>query len=251
MIDVERLTVARGGRAVVSGVDLSLSDGEVLGVVGPNGSGKTTLLMALWRSLRPVSGRVLLNGRDIERVARRRIATEAAVVIQEAEPSLALPIRDAVGLGRLASRGLTGYGDEEDRIVVDDALSRVGLTDMAHRLVSELSGGETQRVLIARAIAQGASHLLLDEPTNHLDVHHQFSLMRLIRNLARTTAIVLHDLNLAARFCDRIAVLDDGRVMAVGTPVDVLQPSLLEPIYKVGVERIEHHGVPYLIFDPS
>ena len=249
MIEAPDVTIARGGRVICHRIGMSAHPGQVVGIVGPNGSGKTTLLLALNRALRVAGGRVLIESRDISSMPRRIIARHLAVVAQETEAALPLSVRDTVALGRLASRSLLHYGDRSDQELVEAALARVELTELADRLVTELSGGERQRALIARAIAQQADHLLLDEPTNHLDLRHQFALLDLVRTLGCTTVIVLHDLNLAARCCDHILLLDAGHVVASGPPDDVLRPEILEPVYRLRVHRIDYRGRPHLIFD--
>lgn len=251
MLDADSIVVKRGGRLVLDQVSLTADDGDVVGIVGPNGSGKSTCLLALYKALTLAGGRVTIDQADIAQMSRRTIATQMAVVAQDGEHSLPLSVRDAVALGRLSRSSLLGYGDQDDHVRVDRALAQVELSALSERLMTELSGGERQRVLIARAIAQESSHLLLDEPTNHLDLRHQFALMDLIDQLACTTIIVLHDLNLAARCCGKIIVLDRGRVIAAGTPDEVLQPVILEPIYRVRIQRITHDGRPHLIFNPA
>lgn len=249
MIKVSRLTVSRGKRRVISDVNFTVSDGEVVGVVGVNGCGKSTLLMALHRSLTPDCGDVFIDGQNLAELSRREIAQKVAVVAQERDSVLPLKVRDAVGLGRLASRNLIGYGDDADQDLIDEAMGRVSLTVLADRLITELSGGERQRVMIARAIAQQSNHLLLDEPTNHLDLYHQFALLDLIADLGRTTVIVLHDLNLAARCCDQIMLLNQGRLVAKGKPTEVFIPEILEPIYKLKVRSVKVDGQINLLFD--
>lgn len=251
MIEVDQLSVVRGGREVLVGADLVAREGEVVGVVGPNGSGKTTLLLALNRALRASEGTVVIDGDDLSRLPRREIARRVAVVAQDSDASLPLTVRDAVGLGRLASRSLLTYGDAGDRILIRDALTRVKAWHLADRLVTQLSGGERQRVLVARAMVQQASHLLLDEPTNHLDLHHQFALLSLVTGLPCVVVMVLHDLNLAARFCQRIVLVNEGRIEAVGTPDEVLVPEILEPVYRIRVDGFDHEGRRQLVFAPE
>lgn len=251
MIQAEQLSVVRGDREVLAGAHLVAEPGEVVGVVGPNGSGKTTLLLALNRALHASGGTVVIDGDDLSRLPRREIARRVAVVAQDSDASLPLTVRDAVGLGRLASRSLLAYGDAADRLLVRDALEQVQATHLADRLVTQLSGGERQRVLVARAIAQQASHLLLDEPTNHLDLHHQFALLSLVAGLQCTVVMVLHDLNLAARYCHRLLVVHQGRIAATGTPEEVLIPEILEPIYRIAVSSFEHEGRRQLVFAPE
>lgn len=249
MIEASDITVKRGGRIILTDVEICASNGEVVGVVGPNGSGKSTLMLALHRTLELAGGKVRIDGENVATMRRRQIATKIAVVAQEREAALPLSVRDSVALGRLASRTLTDYGDKADQELVDQALAKVDLVDLADRLITELSGGERQRVMIARAIAQQASHLILDEPTNHLDLSHQFALLDLIADLHCTTIVVLHDLNLAARCCDRIVLMDRGRVITAGRPDEVLTTEILEPVYRLEVHRVNLRGRPYLIFD--
>lgn len=249
MIRAEDVTIDRGGRTICHGMDLTADPGQVVGVVGPNGSGKTTFLLSLNRALRLAGGRVLIDGDDVADLPRREIARRVAVVAQENETVLPLTVRDSVALGRLATSTMFDYGNDADTALVDEALARVELTELADQLVTRISGGERQRAMVARAIAQQASHLLLDEPTNHLDLRHQFALLELVRELDCTTVIVLHDLNMAARFCDEVMLLADGHVAATGEPSDVLTPERIAPIYRMRVDRVEHRGRPYLLFD--
>lgn len=250
MITASDLIIRRGQRVVLDSVDLSADQGMTIGVVGPNGAGKSTLLSALYRNVTIASGRVTVSDHDLSAMNRREIAHEVAVVSQIPDQALPLTVRDTVALGRLPHRSLMGYGDATDRDIVDNALTRTDLTGLADRLVTQLSGGERQRVLVARAIAQQAGHLLLDEPTNHLDIGHQFALLDLVKTIDATTVIVLHDLNLAARACDRLVLLDQGRLVASGPCEEVLQPDLLSRIYRVDVDRISHNGDIHLLFNP-
>lgn len=250
MISASSVVVNRGPRTVLDGVDLSAGQGITVGVVGPNGAGKSTLLSALYRQVSISSGSVVVSDRDLTAMTRKEVAREIAVVAQTPDPALPLTVRDTVALGRLPHRSLVTYGDASDRRLVNDALRRTDLVDLADRLVTELSGGERQRVLVARAIAQQAGHLLLDEPTNHLDIGHQFALLDLVNTIDATTVIVLHDLNLAARVCDELVLLDHGRTVAAGSCDDVLQPDLLSRVYRVRVDRIQHRGRIHLVFNP-
>ncbi len=250
MIEARSLVVRRGRRVVLDRVDLSAGDGHTIGVVGPNGAGKSTLVQAVYRALAAAGGQVLIDGADVTSLSRRAIARSVAVVSQDRDDALPLTVRDAVGLGWLSHRSLAGYGDSEDRDRVEEALARVDMAGLADRLVTQLSGGERQRALIARAIVQDADHLLLDEPTNHLDIRHQFALLALVEQIPATTVMVLHDLNLAARCCQELIMLDRGRVVASGPSDEVLEPALVSRVYRVAVHRIEYAGRPRLLFDP-
>ena len=242
-----------GGRRVVDGVTLDVTPGTVVGLLGPNGSGKSSLLRLLAGTRTPPSGQVLLDGDDLRRVRRRDVARRIAVVEQHAQTELDLVVSDVVRLGRIPHRGTWSAESDTDRSAVAEALERVELTALAGRSWHTLSGGERQRVHIARALAQQPQELLLDEPTNHLDVHHQLDLLGLVRRLRMTSVVALHDLNLAAMFCDRLVVLKDGAVVAAGTPTDVLTPELIAEVYRVRavVTHLGPGGVPSVRFEPG
>ncbi|PYE81344.1 ABC transporter ATP-binding protein [Pseudoroseicyclus aestuarii] len=238
MIEARGLGVARGGRWLIRDAGLRVARGEVLGLIGPNGSGKTTLLRCLYGALAPDAGEVRLGGADIGALPRREIARRIAVVPQERPDDSGQRLREVVALGRLPHRGLMPGLGAGGAAAAQHALERVGLGAMAERPFASLSGGEAQRGLIARALCQEAPILLLDEPTNHLDLRYQHEVLGLIRSLGLTVVIVLHDLNLAARYCDRLALLDGGQVIASGPPEAVLTPALLEPVWQVSVTTL-------------
>lgn len=250
MINVSGLVVHRGDRLVLEDVGVHVERGAVVGIVGPNGAGKSTMIEALYRGLSISAGRVVIDSGDIATLSRRELAREVAVVTQDGDTAMPLTVADAVLLGRLPHRSLLGYGDAHDRHQVSRALDRVGLRGFEDRIVTKLSGGERQRALIARAIVQDAPCLLLDEPTNHLDIHHQFALLDLVASLDTTTVMVLHDLNLAARFCDQVVLVEDGHVVASGPPSTVFDPDIVGRVYHVRVHRTDSQGRTMLMFDP-
>jgi iron complex transport system ATP-binding protein len=233
---------------VLDGVDLAVRRGEVVGLVGPNGSGKTTLLRVLTAALRPVGGEVLLHGRPVRSFSGRERARRLAVVVQESGGELPMTVADVVLLGRAPHRGLR-HRPGHDREIARRALEQVGALALASRDMATLSGGERQRVLIARALTQQPEVLLLDEPTNHLDVGYQHEVLHIVRQLGLATIVVLHDLNLAARYCDRVTVLHDGRLLAEGTPAEALRAPQLQEVYGVGAEeRLAHDGTAQFLF---
>lgn len=222
--------------ALLEDISISIESGELFGLVGPNGSGKSTLMRCLAGLRRPTSGRVTADGLDLGRMSTRLRARRIAYVEQQADTTDRLTVRDAVGLGRTPYLSpLRGWGDD-DESAVRHALDAVEMTAFADRLWHTLSGGEQQRVHIARALAQSPDLLLLDEPTNHLDIRHQLSLMALVRALPVTRIVALHDLNQAAA-CDRIGVLRGGRLVAIGRPDDVLDERLLADTFGVAARR--------------
>ncbi|NKY13228.1 ABC transporter ATP-binding protein, partial [Streptomyces somaliensis DSM 40738] len=250
-VTLEELSVAYAGRAVVSGVHLIAADGEIAGLVGPNGSGKSSVLRTVYRHLRPAAGRVLVDGHDVRDLSPARAARCVAALPQERAVDFDLTVRDVVVMGRTPYKGPFSGEDASDRAVVARALERVGMGAAHDRSFSALSGGERQRVLLARALAQDPEVLVLDEPTNHLDVLHQVELLALLREQRRTTLVSLHDLNAAASVCDRLHVLHRGRVVASGTPREVLTPELLAEVFGVRAAVLEHPltGGPLIAFD--
>ncbi|MFE9612466.1 ABC transporter ATP-binding protein [Streptomyces sp. NPDC006012] len=237
-----------GGKVVVDGVTLALRPGETVGLLGPNGSGKSTLLRLLAGVLSPTAGVVTLDGRPLAEAGRRATARRVATVEQHAHTLTELTVRDVVALGRIPHRRAWTPSTTADAVAVTEALARTGLTDRADQSWHTLSGGERQRSQIARALAQEPRELLLDEPTNHLDIQHQLDLLDLIGGLPVTTVIALHDLNLAAMYCDRLLVLRDGRAVTEGTPAGVLTPGLIEQVYGVRAEVTHEPGHPVIRF---
>ncbi|MDA2806053.1 ABC transporter ATP-binding protein [Nocardiopsis suaedae] len=250
-VDIEDLDAHRGGRRVVSEVSVSVPSGTVLGMLGPNGSGKSTLLRAVSGVAAPSSGRVLLDGADTASLSRREMALRVAVMAQEHSEEFEIPVLDMVLLGRIPHG--RGFGNDSDRdvAVALGALERVGAPHLARRAFSALSGGERQRVLFARALAQDTPVLVLDEPTNHLDIAHQLELLDLIRATDKTVLVALHDLNLAARSCDAVGVLVDGRLAALGAPTEVLDTALIRSAFDVDSTAVDHprSGRRHFLFD--
>ncbi|MEV5411296.1 ABC transporter ATP-binding protein [Thermopolyspora sp. NPDC052614] len=246
---VREVSVRVGGKDLVRGVSLDVAPGEVLGLVGPNGAGKSTLLRTLYRARRPTSGRVLLDGQDVWRMPGRWLARRLAAVLQETGGDFDLTVYDVVAMGRTPHKRAFAGDDADDRTIIAEALERLDVAGLAYAPFDRLSGGEKQRVLIARALAQRPGTMVLDEPTNHLDLRHQFDALRLVRGLGVTTVVALHDLNLAAAFCDRICVMHGGEVVALGTPRQVLTPALLADVYRVEAEVTPHPetGIPHVI----
>lgn len=228
-----------GTREVLHGIDLSLSGGERVALVGPNGSGKTTLLRALAGTLRPSSGTVELDGMPLAALATRARARRIAVVPQTFSTPFAFTAREVAALGRTPYVDAFGRPSAADRAAVETALARTGCSDIAERPLAELSGGERQRAVLAMALAQEGDVLLLDEPTVHLDPGHQRSILELVGRLARERGIlvvaVLHDLNLASALADRVVVMREGRVVADGSPATVLTQSLVEEVFGPGL----------------
>ncbi len=232
-VEFDDVTVVLGGRQVVRGASLSVEPGTVVGLVGPNGSGKSSLLRTLYRAVAPREGIVRVGGHDVRALTGRQVARAVAVMLQDPSTDFDLSVHELVLLGRSPHHASFGRDTPEDLRIVDDAMRRAGIDDLADRMVATLSGGQRQRVMLARALTQQSPVLVLDEPSNHLDIRHQLELMATVRGLGRTVVAALHDLNLAAQYCDRVVVLADGCVVADGEPSDVLTPELVRTTFGV------------------
>ncbi|MCC3764633.1 ABC transporter ATP-binding protein [Glycomyces sp. TRM65418] len=251
-IAIKDVSIDLGGRRVVDRVSLEVASGGRLALLGPNGSGKSTLLRSLYRLHRPASGTVLVGGDDLWRLSARASAQRVAVVAQESAAEHDLTAFQVVMLGRVPHQRGFGADGPADLAAAEAALGRVGALDLADRPFAVLSGGEKQRILLARAITQDCPVLVLDEPTNHLDVTFQLELMQLVADLGLTTIAALHDLNLAVEYCDRVAVLQDGRLIASGDPDDVLTADLIAEAFAVRADRLAHPatGRPHFALSP-
>jgi len=232
------------GKMIVDGISIDVAPGKTLGLLGPNGSGKSSLLRLICRLRNVKSGVISLGNTDIAAMSRLDIARRVAFVEQQAATDAQVTVLDVVRLGRTPHRGPLSPWSVADDAAVNAALHHVGMPERAGQMWHTLSGGERQRVHIARALAQTPSELLLDEPTNHLDIQHQLEILGLVARLPVTSIVALHDLNLAAMFCDSLAVLHQGKVVAAGAPEDILTERLMAEVFGVRahIERSAYHG---------
>jgi len=260
LLKIDGLSAGYGGRPVLKEVTFSVQAGGFLGVIGPNGSGKSTLIKAMTRFLPVSAGCIALNGRDLHALSLSDLSRQVAVVNQHTPTDLQLSVREYVLLGRLPYRNRWHlWENSQDGAIVDNAMALAGVGALAARRFSELSGGERQSVVIARALAQEPRVLFLDEPTTHLDIRHQVALLDLLRRLNReqglTLVAVLHDLNLAAEYCDRLLLLHEGGIHSQGAPGEVLTYETLETVYKtivlVGASPVSGKPVVYPVPEES
>lgn len=235
-LEVQGASWSAAARRIVDSVDLDAQSGEFVGLIGPNGSGKSSLLRLIYRIYPAETGVIRLDECDIWTMNSKEIARCIAVVAQERASDFDFTVEEIVAMGRTPHKGLFDRDTGEDYAIVRDALERVGVLTLARRNFHTLSGGEKQLVLIARAVAQQAHVLVLDEPTNHLDIRYQFQILDLVRSLRVTTIAAMHDLNLAAEYCDRIYLLQEGRIVIHGQPCEVLTPTRIYAVYGVNAE---------------
>lgn len=255
MIRAESLYKQYGEKPILEDISFTIKDREVLGIIGPNGSGKSTLLKLLSGIEAPASGQVYLAGKEVQSYSRKEIAKRVAVLQQEALPMLGFTVREVVEMGRFPFQNWLGEDVIDVDLLIDSILDKMNLTALSDRHLEQLSGGERQRVGLAKTMAQSPHLLMLDEPTTYLDIGHQIQLLDRIRSWQlqekMTVISVLHDLNLAALYCDRLLLLNEGRIEAIGTPHEIIKAELIEQVYGVRPIIMMHptNGLPQIILD--
>ncbi|MDR2375768.1 MAG: ABC transporter ATP-binding protein [Treponema sp.] len=235
-LEVNHVSISISRRDIVSDISLKVEEGLFVGLIGPNGSGKSTLLKAIYKVLSPREGAIFLDGEDLIKARPRLVARSMAVVGQFNELDFDFSVREMVMMGRTPHKALLEQDTKQDFEIVERALSMVDLGAYAGRSYQSLSGGEKQRVVLARAIAQEPQLLVLDEPTNHLDIKYQLQILSIVKKLGVSVLAALHDLSLAAEYCDYLYVLRSGSLAAKGPPESVLTRELIEDVYDVGCE---------------
>lgn len=237
-LSTENIRLSYGAREILKRVSINGNTGEFIGIIGPNGSGKSTLLKCIYRILKPHAGQVFLDGEELSGISIRNSAKKMAVVAQHNYYNFDFSVMEVVLMGRAPHKKTMERDNAKDFQIAQKALETVEMEGFANRSFSTLSGGEQQRVILARALAQQTPCLILDEPTNHLDITHQIQLMKIVKNLEVTVISAVHDLNIAAMFCDRLYVLQDGEIVGQGTPQEVLTAEFIKKIYRVETEIV-------------
>ena len=251
-IQAKEIVARLGGNHILNGVSIGARQNDFVGLIGPNGSGKSTLLKCIYRVLEPTDGAVLLDGRTLSDYSYRESAKRIAVLAQHNYYNFEFSVRDVVLMGRSPHKRHMERDNAEDFRIVQEALELVGMGRFADRSFSTLSGGEQQRVILARALAQQTPCLILDEPTNHMDVKYQLQLMDIVKKLNRTIISAVHDLNIAAMYCTQIYVLKAGKVVACGTPEEVLTEKMIRDVYEVEAEVFrDQKGLLRILYHPS
>ena len=253
MITAEGVGVRIGSKQIIEDITLHVQEGEFVGIIGPNGSGKSTLLKSIYRVIKQSEGTISLHSRNIETMPLKESALIVAVVSQHNYYNFDFKIEEVVSMGRTPHKKFMEFDNEEDAKIVNDALEKVSMADFKGRQFYTLSGGEQQRIILARALAQQTPCMVLDEPTNHLDIKYQLQLMDLVKELKCTTLCALHDLNIAAAYCDRLYLMKEGRVYAQGKPEAVLTKEIIKDVYEVDVRvnMIPETGLLNIVYTPG
>ncbi|WP_027625151.1 ABC transporter ATP-binding protein [Clostridium lundense] len=247
-LNIENINVVLGKKTIVENACIKVNKGEFVGIIGPNGSGKSTLLKTVYRICKPESGVIYLDGKNLLTMPIKDMARELGVVSQFNNIAFDIKVEDMVLMGRSPHKKMLEQDNENDYKIVREMLDKVDMLHYAKRSFSTLSGGEKQRVLLARALAQKVELLILDEPTNHLDIKYQIQILNLVKSLGITVVVALHDLNLAAAYCDKLYVMHNGNVVANGDPKAVLTPQLIKEVYEVDCTIHAHQEPMYITF---
>jgi iron complex transport system ATP-binding protein len=238
-VEFKGLEVNIRGRHIIRGISLETAENRVVGIIGPNGSGKSTLIKTLFSIVPYQGGDILLNGKNIQRISRKSIARQVSYIGQETGMSFDFTVREVVEMGRYP------YGNKRNiHAVVNEALDLLGISHFLNRNIRTLSGGERKLVYLARTIAQETDTIILDEPTNHLDIKHQLLIMKYLKGSGKTILIVIHDLHLAAKFCDELYLIKEGRVFLQGKPAEVLRRDNVKQVFEVDGEVLMQNDEP-------
>lgn len=242
VLSVHELEYAVRGCKILKKVSLEVKEGEFVGVIGPNGSGKSTLLKNIYKIAVPDGGRIYVNGCDLAHMTNRQMAREIAVVAQENNTNFDFTVEEVVAMGRYPHKKMMEPLSDSDIAAVQQMVRTVEMEDFLKSSFLNLSGGEKQRVLIARALVQDTGLVVLDEPTNHLDVGSQIRTLQLMKNSGKTILAALHDLGIASKYCDRIYVMCEGKILCGGRPDEMINAELIEKLYGIHAEVFGHHG---------
>ena len=249
-ICINHLSAGYGKRRILKDVSISFASHQLTGIIGPNGSGKSTLLKCIYRVLKPESGDISIGDKNLKQMTYKESAMRTAVLAQHHVAGFDFTVQDVVLLGRTPYKGITEGNNKDDKEIAHRAMKETGVAAMAERSYSLLSGGEQQRVMLARALTQETPCLILDEPTNHLDITYQIQIMDLVSSRHLTVVAAIHDLNMAALYCDRIVAMKQGQIVAEGSPTDILTAERIWDLYHVHAEVFTRKdGRPTVIFE--
>ena len=247
-IKTENVNVVLEDNNILKDINIEVDNKEVVGMIGPNGSGKSTLLKCIYRVLKPSNGIVKFDYADIKNISVKESSKKLAVLSQHNNYNFDFTVKEIVLMGRSPHKKFMERDNKEDYDIVNDALKKVDMMNFKDRNFQSLSGGEQQRVILARALAQQPKCLILDEPTNHLDIKYQLQLMRIVKSLNIEVIAAIHDLNIATMYCDKIYVLKDGKIVQYGTPKEILTPQLIKNVYEVDAKLIVDKDIVHISY---
>ncbi|SFG29845.1 iron complex transport system ATP-binding protein [Lachnospiraceae bacterium C7] len=252
-LEIKKLDYNINNKPILEKIDFKVGKGQFVGVIGPNGCGKSTLLKNIYRVYKPTAGCVFLDDNNVKNIKSKKFAKEIAVMSQENTIEFDMPVIDMILLGRYAHKNFLQGSTKEDKEIVEKVIKKVGLCGFENRSFLSLSGGEKQRVLLARALAQETEFIILDEPTNHLDIKYQYQIMNILKKENITVLTTVHDLNIATLYCDRIIAMKNGKVVADGAVDDVITEKLIYQLFEIDsiVERNERTGKLQVQFLPE
>ncbi len=252
-LEVKDIKYSIDQKLIVKGVSLGIKEGDFVGLIGPNGCGKSTLLKNIYKVYKPDSGAVYIDGRDLSEMTSKETAREMSVMQQENNVEFDMTVYDMVMLGRFAHQNLWNNDKIREREIVESAIKEVGMEGYEDRSFLSLSGGEKQRTLVARALVQQSKLIILDEPTNHLDIGYQYQIMNILKAQDLTVFSSIHDMNIAACYCDKIIMMKAGHIVKVGTPEEVMVPDMIKGLFGVDTKITENPvtGKPNVIFLPE
>ncbi|MGL4656457.1 MAG: ABC transporter ATP-binding protein [Sarcina sp.] len=251
MIKIKNLSVSIRKKEILKDVNIEFEKGKIYGIIGPNGAGKSTLLKKVMRINEPEENRIFLNGKDIKKFSTKDYSKQVAFVFQENSRDIDFTVEEIVMMGRYPYIDFLGSETKEDVEIVNEVLQKLGIEKFKGRYISELSGGEAQKVFIARALVQKTNILLLDEPTSMLDIHNSVEIMNLIEMMKKekdlTVIMVLHDLNIAFAYCDELVLMNEGKIVIANSKEKIIESRLLEDVYKEKIKIIEHEEFEYTV----
>ncbi len=252
-LEVKDVRFSFDTKTILYGIDLQIEENSFVGIVGPNGCGKSTLLKNIYKVLKPDTGAVFIDGRELAHMSNRETAHEMSVMQQENNIEFDMTVFDMVMLGRYSHQKLFHNSKLKDRAIVLEYIREVGLAGYEDRSYFSLSGGEKQRTLVARALVQKAPFIILDEPTNHLDIGYQYQIMNILKRQKLTVLACVHDLNIASCYCDRIIMMKEGRIVADGTPKELFIPENIKNLFGIDTEVFQNKstGKPSIVFLPD
>ena len=251
-IVTEDIKMNLGGTSILKGINTHIKNKEFVGIIGPNGCGKSTFLKTIYRVLKPDYGCIYIDNQPLHHMVYKESAKKMAVVSQHNNYDFDFTVSEMVLMGRSPYKKNMQRDTKEDYDIIDECLEKVGMSSYKNRIFSSLSGGEQQRIILARALAQKTESMILDEPTNHLDIKYQLQILDTVKDLGITVISAFHDLNIAAMYCDKIYALQDGKVVSYGTPEEVITPEIIRNLFEVeSTVNMNEDGMLHVVFRPT